>query len=606
MTATEEQQTGRWTGLSRTAGGWPVPAAVERARDTLAGIRRSERLVGWLAPIGITLLAFALRLYHLGTPKRFAFDETYYAKDAWSLINNGYAQTYLADVDGNTKNKIDDDILAGHVDGVWTGDPSMAVHPEVGKWLIALGEQAFGMDPFGWRIASAVIGALMVLVMCRLLRRMTGSTVLGCIGGMLLMFDGLHFVLSRLALLDIFLAFFLLCAIHCLIADRDHFRRRLARGADDGVGAATGASGLTGWGPVRALLFRPWLVAGGVCFGLAIGTKWVAIYPLAAFGLMVWFWSAGGRRSFGVRRPVLKSALADGVPAFLQLVVVAALAYVATWGGWLVNADEYEEHLSSTQYRQYTGHGHCAEDDDSYVATDLDRERRWPTADESDASGVGEAWQSLRSLWYYHQDVYTFHTHFLNCSEHTYASKPSSWLLINRPVGVAVTNDIQPADRDLPKDQKDLPRDDDCDAPEGSDCIRQVLLIGTPMIWWGGCIALLFAVVMWIGARDWRFGVAVVGTLSTWLPWLQYDDRPIFYFYAIAILPFIVIALTLSIGTLIGPSRLPSTRRTIGVVVSGAFFVLVLVNYAWFWPIWTNGLLTSSEWLDRIWFARWV
>ena len=29
----------------------------------------------------------------------------------------------------------------------------MIVHPEVGKWLIALGEKAFGMDPFGWRIA---------------------------------------------------------------------------------------------------------------------------------------------------------------------------------------------------------------------------------------------------------------------------------------------------------------------------------------------------------------------------------------------------------------------------------------------------------------------
>jgi dolichyl-phosphate-mannose-protein mannosyltransferase len=610
VTATEEQQTRRWTGLSRTAGGWPVPLAVERARDTLAGIRLSERLVGWLAPIGVTLLAFALRMYHLGTPKRFAFDETYYAKDAWSLINNGYAQTYLADVDGNAKNKIDDDILAGHVNDVWTGDPSMAVHPEVGKWLIALGEKAFGMDPFGWRIASAVVGALMVLVMCRLLRRMTGSTVLGCIGGLLLMFDGLHFVLSRLALLDIFLAFFLLCAVHCLIADRDQFRRRLAAHAGDDGTVTSRTSYLktrsVGWGPVRSLLFRPWLVAGGVCFGLAIGTKWVAVYPLAAFGLMVWFWCAGGRRSFGVRLPVLKSALADGVPAFLQLVVVAALAYVATWGGWLVNADEYEEHLSSTQYRQFTGHGHCADDDDSFVATDLDSDKRWPTAKESDSSGIGEAWQSLRSLWYYHQDVYTFHTHFLNCSEHTYSSKPSSWLLINRPVGVAVTNDIQPADRDLPKDQKDLPRDKDCDAPEGSDCIRQVLLIGTPMIWWGGCIALLFSVVMWIGARDWRYGVAVVGTLSSWLPWLQYDDRPIFYFYAIAILPFMVMALTLSIGTLIGPSRLPSTRRTIGVVVSGAFVVLVLVNYAWFWPIWTNGLLTSSEWLDRIWFSRWV
>ncbi len=152
----------------------------------------------------------------------------------------------------------------------------------------------------------------------------------------------------------------------------------------------------------------------------------------------------GARRSLGIRRPILKAAILDGIPAFVHLVVVAALVYIATWGGWLAHADEYEEHLSSTQYRQFTGEGHCAEDDDSFVATDLDTDRRWPTAEEPDASGIGEAWQSLRSLWYYHQDAYTFHTHFLNCSTHFYESKPSGWLLINRPVGVAVTNDIPP------------------------------------------------------------------------------------------------------------------------------------------------------------------
>ena len=34
--------------------------------------------------------------------------------------------------------------------------------------------------------------------------------------------------------------------------------------------------------------------------------------------------------------------------------------------------------------------------------------------------------------------------------------------------------------------------------------------------------------------------------------------------------------------------------------------VLVLLNFAWFWPIWTNELLTHSQWLDRIWFGRWI
>ncbi|TYL45363.1 phospholipid carrier-dependent glycosyltransferase [Nocardioides sp. BGMRC 2183] len=592
MTDPQPEVAERRTGLGRTAAGRTVPLARLRARNPLARLPLGQKAIGWLSAIGLAVLALALRLVHLGTPKRFAFDETYYAKDGWSLLNNGYVQTYLTDVDGNPKTDINADILAGHTQGVWTGEPSLAVHPDVGKWLIALGEKAFGMDPFGWRIASAVAGALMVLVICRLVRRMTGSTLLGCVAGVLLMFDGLHFVLSRLALLDIFLALFILCGVSCLVADRDWLRTRLARtlGPDaDGAGASYPRRGA--WGP--RFLFRPWVLAAGVMFGLALGTKWSAAYPLAAFGLLCWLWSAGARRSFGIRHPVLKGAIMDGIPAFVHLVVVAALVYIATWGGWLAHADEYEEHLSSTQYRQYTGQGHCAEDEDSFVATGLDPDRRWPTAEEPDASGIGEAWQSLRSLWYYHQDAYTFHTHFLNCSTHFYESKPSGWLLMNRPVGVAVTNDIPPSNPG-------------CDAAEDSDCIRQVLLIGTPVLWWGGCIALLFAAAMWIGARDWRYGVAVVGTLSTWLPWMLYDDRPIFIFYAIAILPFVVMALTLAIGTLIGPSRQPSNRRTVGVVVSGAFVVLVLVNFAWFWPIFTNGLITHSEWLDRIWFSRWI
>ena len=61
-------------------------------------------------------------------------------------------------------------------------------------------------------------------------------------------------------------------------------------------------------------------------------------------------------------------------------------------------------------------------------------------------------------------------------------------------------------------------------------------------------LALIAALFWWIGARDWRFGIAVVGAASTWLPWFLYDGRPIFSFYAIITLPFLVLALTLAIG----------------------------------------------------------
>jgi dolichyl-phosphate-mannose--protein O-mannosyl transferase len=569
-----EAHDGARESLSSTAAGEVVPSARDRARPL---IRLEDPLLGWLGCLAVFLLALFLRLWRLGSPRGFSFDETYYAKDAWSLLHFGYVKQYAEGADAK--------ILDGHSTGQWLDQPSMAVHPEVGKWMIALGEKAFGMDPFGWRVVAAVTGALMVLVMCRLVRRLTGSTMLGMIAGLLLCFDGMQLVLSRMGLLDIFLAFWILLAVHCVVADRDWMRLRVMAPAVDRPQRGAGS-----WGP--KLWWRPWLLAAGICFGLACGTKWTAIWPLAAFGLLVWFWSAGARRASGVRQAVLKSALVDGIPAFLHLVVVALIVYLASWSGWLVHASEYEEHLSSTQYHRYDSWaGTCDKEEMKDVKYDDDRV--WATAKQKDARGFGEVTQSLHSLWLYHQDVYRFHTKFLNCSTHSYASDPGSWPLLGRPVSANVENDI-------PRGEQG------CLAATDSHCIREVLILGTPVLWWAGALAFLYSVVAWVGRRDWRFGLVVVGVASTWLPWQLNDSRPIFLFYASAFLPFLVIALTLVIGQLLGPGRGPSSRRTTGTIVAGTFVVLVLLNFAWFWPIWTNGLLTLSEWQSRIWFQRWI
>ena len=542
-------------GLSATADGRTVPSA---RRRMVPVIRHQDRLVGWLATLGVTALAGFLRLWHLSRPREFLFDETYYAKDAWSLLEHGYVTGFVDDAN--------DRILDGRLGGIFTDSPSMVVHPEAGKWLIALGEAAFGMDSFGWRVASAVVGTLMVLVTIRLVRRLTGSTLLGCTAGVLLCFDGLHFVMSRLALLDVFLAFFLLSGVSCLVADRDWGRFRIARRTP-----STYRTTPDDWGPVRGLRFRPWRLAAGVCFGLAAATKWNALFPIAAFGLLVWAWDAGARRSLGVRHPWLRSLVVDAVPGFFYLVVVGLLVYVATWTGWLLHAEEYEQALSNTQYGAYWG-DYLVEDADGFVPETL---------------------ESLRSLWNYHQDVYTFHTRFLNDAEHTYQSDPLGWLLLNRPVGVDAKLDIQPGEQG-------------CTAPVDSTCLRQVLLLGTPMLWWGGVLALLYAVYAWVGRRDWRYGVAVVGVASTWLPWLRYDDRPIFSYYAVAIIPFTVVAVTLLLGRLLGDQEASPQRRMWGAVVGGTYVALVIANFAWFWPIYTDELITTPEWLQRIWFRSWI
>jgi len=122
-----------------------TPSAAERNSPRW---RSEDKLPGWVGAICLASLAFFLRRWNLGTPHAFSFDETYYAKDAWSLLNHGYVLRYVEDADKT--------ILNGNVTGLWLDEPSMIVHPEVGKWLIAAGIKVFGMDPTGWRMASAI------------------------------------------------------------------------------------------------------------------------------------------------------------------------------------------------------------------------------------------------------------------------------------------------------------------------------------------------------------------------------------------------------------------------------------------------------------------
>jgi dolichyl-phosphate-mannose-protein mannosyltransferase len=272
-----------------------------------------------------------------------------------------------------------------------------------------------------------------------------------------------------------------------------------------------------------------------------------------------------------VRSARLRSAVVDAAPAFGYLVVVALAVYVLSWSGWLVHAQQYEETLSNTQYGASWG-GYLEEDADGLV---------------------GESAESLRSLWNYHQDVWTFHRQFLDDESHTYQSQPHWWLVLNRSVGMQAELDIQPGEQG-------------CTAPDDSTCLRQVLLLGTPALWWGGVVGLGYAFWGWIARRDWRYGVAVVGLLSTWLPWFFNAERPIFSFYAISILPFTIIALSLLLGTLVGGPRASAARRTWGTAVAGGFVVLVVVNFVWFWPIYTGELISTPDWLERIWFRQWI
>jgi len=75
---------------------------------------------------------------------------------------------------------------------------------------------------------------------------------------------------------------------------------------------------------------------------------------------------------------------------------------------------------------------------------------------------------------------------------------------------------------------------------------------------------------------------------------------------AVTILPFLVLGATLLLGEILGRRDASPSRRTIGAAAAGSVLVLTLLAFAWFWPIWTDQLVTNREWLQRMWFRRWI
>ena len=169
-----------------------------------------------MGPLLVTAFGAYLRFDRLSIPRSIVFDETYYVKDAFGILRYGVEHNLVG---GNT-----DAMVAHGQTNIFSGGGEFVVHPPIGKVLIAAGEGLFGLNPFGWRFAVAFVGSLSVLLLARIARRLTRSTLLGCVAGLLLAVDGLEFVMSRTALLDIFLMFWLLAAFGCLVIDRDKTR----------------------------------------------------------------------------------------------------------------------------------------------------------------------------------------------------------------------------------------------------------------------------------------------------------------------------------------------------------------------------------------------
>ena len=227
----------------------------------------------------ITLIAFGMRLFHLGQPKGLVFDELYYVNGAQDYLKYGV-----------------------EVDGL---KPEFIVHPPVGKWAIALGIKLFGDHEFGWRIASAFFGSILILLVGLIAKELFNSKGWGALASGLMTLDGLALVHSRTALLDLFLTFFVALALWFWLKN------------------------------------RLWLA--GIAFGLAAATKWSGLYFLILFALITFYRISTDNSGRQLFKALLKFPL--------QFALLPVATYLLSWIGWFRSSRGWDRNWSPSVWK---------------------------------------------------------------------------------------------------------------------------------------------------------------------------------------------------------------------------------------------------------------
>jgi dolichyl-phosphate-mannose-protein mannosyltransferase len=483
-----------------------------------------DRLQGWVMTVVVTALAAVTRFVNLQSPTDAGtpiFDEKHYAPQAWQMLSN-----------------------SGVEDNPGFG---LVVHPPVGKQLIAVGEAIFGYNGLGWRFSGALLGVVMVAVVARTVRRISRSTLVGGVAGVLLCADGVTFVAARTALLDGIQTFFIVAAFGALIVDRDQVRERMHKVLVDGRIADTA------WGP--RLGVRWWRFGAGVLLGLACATKWSGLYFVLFFGVMSVAFDVSARRQCRVARPWLGTIRRDAGPALYVLLLIPFGVYLASYSMWFASETAI----------------------DRYQVGNTIGERSWYQPPDA-----------IRSLWYYTAKAYDFHSGLTNAAgnHHPWESKPWTWPMSLRPVLYAI-------------EQENVPG---CGA---ASCVKAVLLVGTPALWWVVVPALAYASWRVFVRRDWRYAVVLVGYCAGWLPWFADIDRQMYFFYAVAMAPFMVMMIALICGDILYKPDQGPERRQLGLIVVCCYMALVVTNFAWMFPILTGMPISQGTWNMEIWLPSW-
>lgn len=191
-------------------------------------------------------------------------------------------------------------------------------HPPLGKVLMMVGIQLFGMTPFGWRFMGALIGVLMVPLMYLLAKQLTKDVRLSFIAMCLMALDSMHFTQTRIATIDSYAVFWIMVMYLFM------FRYCQMSWNRESLGRTLVPLGLC-----------------GVTMGIAWATKWVGLYASAGLAIL-FFWTVFRRlrelKYVENRAKSLRSLVITLLFCVAFFIVIPALIYYFSYF-WLLRPE---------------------------------------------------------------------------------------------------------------------------------------------------------------------------------------------------------------------------------------------------------------------------
>lgn len=483
----------------------------------------------------IISFSFFSRILRINIPERYIFDEVYHALTSKLIAR--------------------DDVRAYE----WWNQPvekDTAVdwlHPPYAKYSQAFFIRMLGENSFGWRISSVIFGVLVIVMVYKLSFELFENKNLSLLATLLASLDGLLLVLSRIAMNDIHVTFFILLTFFFYVR-----YKKLKK------------TGL--------------LILTGISAGMAMGTKWSGLFALLTVGFFeaIAYLQLIFKRIkvVKVKENVFNIFKLFNVKRFLllffTLIILPLSMYLLSYSHMFIQGK------SLICLKQESIRGEC------YFERIQLGEWKW----EGYLSHFAEL---HRQIWWYQTN--------LNAT-HTYQSRPYQWFLNLRPVWIHVNYQEDKLANIYAQGNSTL-------FWVGDITIGITLLI---YLFISTAKALLFLsdkikLIKILKKNDLVNKLAKIelpkylwfltfAYFAVWLPW-QLSPRIMFFYHYTPAVPLLAIILAYWLNRV---ASLKVKKFSLGKVIVTTVVILCGVNFIVFYPNWT-AIPVSKNLANQIYFA---